>query len=187
MSSYIRMTCRIMPQDTPIMAPSRMPTGGVRMKIPDNPPKAAPSVKPRTNRLYKQPSQRRAQPRRVIQSLTRLRLLFSVLLAGPFRPSAPPSMTFSQPTQKESSPSAAMNVPAAVMFTERTNPPLHQRRIAVADLHGNYQIDYRPHEIARTGTKCAGFSHKQTAMNVNGAPYGNRTRLYNVKGCRPNR
>jgi len=24
-------------------------------------------------------------------------------------------------------------------------------------------------------------------MNVNGAPYGNRTRLYNVKGCRPNR
>ncbi len=43
-----------MPQDRPMMAPIRMPTGGVRMKIPDNPPNAAPSVKPRTNRLYKQ-------------------------------------------------------------------------------------------------------------------------------------
>jgi hypothetical protein len=43
-------------------------------------------------------------------------------------------------------------------------PPLHQRRIAVADLHCNYQIDYRLHEMARSGAKCAGSSDKRTSI-----------------------
>ena len=144
------MTCRIMPQDRPMMAPIRMPIGGVRMKIPDNPPKAAPSVKPRTNRLCKQPSQtaRPSVPRDPIVDPTKI-TVFCTYWRGLFRPSAPPSMTFSQQTQKESSTSAAEKIPAAAMFAEPTNPHLHQRRIAVADLHGNYQIDYRSHEIVR--------------------------------------
>jgi hypothetical protein len=52
-----------------MIAPTKMPTGGESMKLPISPPKAAPSVKPRTNLLYKiavLPDDA-SDPRRVIQ------------------------------------------------------------------------------------------------------------------------